>query len=227
MAHILDNPVWNALESGNANLANGNNYAKYLDSDVSPFVALRDFDATCFENLYELLPHRDINILACTQPIDMPPHWEVVAMAHGYQMVYTRRPDELQRSYLPLADLSALHVNNMMALTDLTNPGPFAQRTLAFGHYQGVWHNNQLVAMAGQRMQPYNYAEISAVCTHPEYAGKGYARELITSQIIRMQAANLTPFLHVRNNNERAVKLYKQLGFEFRTDIYFHVFKKR
>ena len=226
-SHILTNPVWNALKSGNANLARGNDNAMYFDTEISPFVALRNIDSTCLNSLYEILPIRDISILACAQVIDMPVQWQILAIAQGYQMVYKGVAGDMQRYDLPLTDLSARHIGDMMNLTQLTNPGPFSHRTIEFGHYQGAWNGHQLVAMAGQRMQPYNYAEISAVCTHPDHAGKGYARELIAAQVIRMQAANLTPFLHVRQDNERALKLYEQLGFAIRSDMYFHVFKKR
>lgn len=226
-SHILDNPVWNALQSGNTSLAKGGDDAMYFDSEVSPFIALRDIDSICFESLYAQRGYGDINILACTNAIELPKQWEVIAVAQGYQMIYSRPAGEIQLSGIALTNLSTQDVSDMVDLAKLCNPGPFGKRTIAFGHYQGVWQNHELVAMAGQRMQPYSYAEISAVCTHPGHTGKGFAGELLVAQIIRMQAANLTPFLHVRYDNERAIKLYKQLGFVIRSDMYFHIFKKR
>ena len=80
--------------------------------------------------------------------------------------------------------------------------------------------------MAGQRLHPGNYAEISAVCTHPDYLGRGYARQLLLQQVQRIKANGETPFLHVRDDNERAINVYKSLGFEMRAQIYFYVMAK-
>jgi predicted GNAT family acetyltransferase len=125
-----------------------------------------------------------------------------------------------------LVTLTDEHIPQMLALTALTNPGPFAERTIDFGHYQGIFDGDKLVAMAGQRLHPGNYAEISAVCTHPDYLGRGYARQLLLQQVQRIKANDETPFLHVRDDNERAINVYKSLGFETRTAIYFYVLTK-
>ena len=114
----------------------------------------------------------------------------------------------------------------MLALTKLTNPGPFASRTIDFGHYYGVFDGGKLVAMAGQRMHIEDYTEISAVCTHPDYLGRGYAKQLLLGQIHRMRAAGNIPILHVRKNNERAVKVYESIGFTPRTTIHFNILQK-
>jgi len=82
------------------------------------------------------------------------------------------------------------------------------------------------VVVAGQRFHVFDHMEISAVCTHPDYTGRGYAKQLLQSQIDRITAANGIPFLHVRRDNERAIAVYESLGFFTRTDIYFYVIKK-
>jgi len=125
-----------------------------------------------------------------------------------------------------LVPLTNEHVPQMEALAKLTNPGPFAKKTIDFGHYHGVFENDKLVAMAGQRLYPYNYAEVSAVCTHPDHTGKGYARQLLQFQVDRIKAASEIPFLHVKDDNERAIKVYKSLGFATRTKVYFYVLVK-
>jgi predicted GNAT family acetyltransferase len=129
-------------------------------------------------------------------------------------------------THLPHIPLTDIHIPQMLALTKLTNPGPFAERTIDFGHYHGIFDGDKLVAMAGQRLHAGNYAEISAVCTHPDHLGKGYAKQLLLHQIHRIKANRETPFLHVRNDNERAINVYKSLGFETRTEIYFYVVVK-
>lgn len=226
MTDVLDNPVWHALDTGNSNLAKGNGDVKYFDIEVSPFVAMRDVNTESFNELYTELPAGRINFLAHTQLITLPPQWKLIACVHGYQMVHdqiisTGEPD------IQSFELSTEHADDMISLAKLTNPGPFSSRTIEFGYYRGIWHDSKLIAMAGQRMQPFNYAEVSAVCTHPDHAGKGYARQLLAEQIERIRAAEMIPFLHVKYDNERAVKLYERLGFVVRSDMYFYIFKKR
>ncbi|MDB5117740.1 MAG: hypothetical protein JWQ79_3232 [Mucilaginibacter sp.] len=223
--NILDNPAWSALISGNNHLSNGNEQAKYFDKEVSPFVALRENSADSFQSLYELVPHQEPVIFISTQEIDIPGKWSVLQCVKGLQMVYgnTIIPTKQEGELVPL---TKDHVPQMLDLTKLTNPGPFASRTIEFGHYRGVFDGDKLVAMAGQRLHVFNYAEISAVCTHPDYLGRGYARKLLTYHINRIIAESNIPFLHVRHDNERAIKVYESLGFLKRTEVYFYILKK-
>jgi predicted GNAT family acetyltransferase len=122
--------------------------------------------------------------------------------------------------------LSAQQVPAMLALTQLTNPGPFFNNTIAFGHYAGIFRDDELVAMAGQRLHAGPYAEISAVCTHPSYSGKGYASQLMLHQAHRIQAASGTPFLHVKLDNARAIRLYHTLGFVSRREVIMYTIQK-
>lgn len=127
---------------------------------------------------------------------------------------------------LELISLTEEHVSQMLSLTKLTNPGPFAPRTIDFGHYRGIFEGDQLAAMAGQRLYAFNYAEVSAVCTHPDHTGKGYARQLLIHQINRITASGDIPYLHVRSDNDRAIKVYESLGFVTRCNVWFYVIKK-
>jgi predicted GNAT family acetyltransferase len=108
----------------------------------------------------------------------------------------------------------------------LTNPGPFLNRTIQFGNYTGIISDGRLVAMAGQRQQPLPYIEISAVCTHPDHVGKGYASLLITEQIKRIIMAGTVPFLHVLAGNQSAISVYERLGFKTRRQLFAFVFQK-
>jgi predicted GNAT family acetyltransferase len=110
------------------------------------------------------------------------------------------------------------YIPEMLALTQLTAPGPFFQRTIEFGEYTGIFADDKLVAMAGQRMQPLPYVEISAVCTHPDHLGKGYAGMLLNEQIKRIMAVGKIPFLHVLADNP-AVRVYERVGFKTRKPI--------
>ncbi len=225
MSHVLDNPAWNALQSGNKPLAFGNGPVSYFDKEVSPFAALEENSEENFQQLYEQIPHNGPVLFVTPVEIVFSKQWEVLRTIRGLQMVCNSAavPNEVTAQLTPLTDN---HIPQMLELTKLTNPGPFASRTIDFGHYQGIFEGEKLVAMAGQRLHAFNYAEISAVCTHPDHTGKGYARQLLLNQINRIKAASGIPFLHVRYDNYRAIKVYESLGFATRIEVYFYVLKK-
>jgi len=223
--HVLDNPAWNALISGNKHLARGNNHVGYFDAEVSPFVAFEDHSVACFEELCTHIVHQNPVIYISLCEIEIPEIWKVVRIIRGFQMVC----DVEREPTVPAVNLQPLvgrNVPQMLALTRLTNPGPFAERTIEFGHYEGIFDGDTLAAMAGQRLHAFNYAEISAVCTHPDYLGRGYARQLLHYQVQRIKDAGGIPYLHVRHDNDRAVKVYEDLGFYTRTGVYFYVLAK-
>jgi ribosomal protein S18 acetylase RimI-like enzyme len=225
MSHLLNNPAWNALQSGNKHLAFGTGPVSYFDREVSPFAALEENSEENFKLLYKQIPHNSTVLFVSPVEIALSKQWEVLRTIRGLQMVcdnVTVR-NEVTVQLIPLTDED---IPKMLELTKLTNPGPFASRTIDFGHYQGIFEGEKLVAMAGQRLHPYNYAEISAVCTHPDHTGKGYARQLLLNQIHRIKAASEVPFLHVRYDNYRAIKVYESLGFATRIEVYFYVLKK-
>ena len=225
MQHVLDNPAWNALISGNKNLALGTNPAKYFDKEVSPFAGLENNTADNLELLHTLIPHNGPVLIVTTTETYIPAVWKQLHCVKGYQMVFEGNPVSYTPRYT-LKSLTKAHVEQMLALTKLTNPGPFAAKTIEFGHYKGIFEGELLVAMAGHRLHPFEYMEISAVCTHPDHLGKGYARELLNYQINTIKASNNIPFLHVRNDNERAIKVYESLGFKTRSEVYFYVLLK-
>jgi len=226
MQHVLDNPAWNALISGNKHLANGNGEVKYFDREVSPFVGFRDYSTENFQLLLDLLPHqREVRMITTPIETEIPAQWKVLREIKGLQMVYDIEKAPVEPE-LELTLLTDAHVPQMLALTKLTNPGPFDLRTIEFGQYYGVFDGDKLVAMTGQRMHVFNYAEVSAVCTHPDYTGKGYARQLLTHHVNRIKAASEIPFLHVRYNNDRAIKVYESIGFYTRQEVYFYLMVK-
>ena len=225
MQHVLDNPAWNALVSGNQNLALGNETVKYFDHEVSPFIGLKENTPDNFQLLHDTIPGSAPVLFVATHNVPQPQNWEQLACIKGYQMVYEAESLEFAPKF-ELTTLSEAHVQQMLELTKLTNPGPFGPRTIEFGHYRGIFEGDRLASMAGHRLHPFEYTEISAVCTHPDFLGKGYARELLLYHINYIKKNNGVPFLHVRYDNHRAIKVYVSLGFKTRTEVYFHVFKK-
>jgi ribosomal protein S18 acetylase RimI-like enzyme len=223
MEKVLDNPVWNALISGNKNLSKGDSHIKYFEREVSPFVAFDEISTANFSLLHEMIPHDSPVLFVSPREIEIPEPWKVRHTIKGLQMICDTDPAETEASLITLAEE---HIPEMVALAKLTNPGPFGNRTIDFGHYRGIFESEKLAAMAGQRLHIFNYAEISAVCTHPDHTGKGHARQLLIHQINRIRAAGEIPFLHVRYDNERAIKVYESLGFSTRTFMYFYVIQK-
>lgn len=219
MAHVLDNPVWNALISGNQALGHGTEQVKFFAADVSPFVGFAAPTIQAFEALHTLVPAgRRLGVVS-PEALEIPAQWQLVRSMQVYQMVQ-EQPVGDQREVAPkLIPLGPEHVPAMLALTKRMNPGPFFSNTIAFGHYAGVFDGNELVAMAGQRLHAGSYAEISAVCTHPDYLGRGYASHLLRYQAQRIRAAGGIPFLHVKTDNAPAIKVYQALGFAVRREM--------
>jgi ribosomal protein S18 acetylase RimI-like enzyme len=225
MEHLLDNPAWNALISGNRNLSFGNDDIKYFDAEVSPFAGFRENSPGNFQQLHDLLPYNRPVLFVAPAEIEIPATWKVLRVIHGVQMV-CETAEIGQETSVDLVPLNDEHVPQMIELTQLTNPGPFASKTIDFGHYHGIFEGDQLVAMAGQRLHAFNYAEVSAVCTRPAHTGKGYARQLILNQINRMKTAGNIPYLHSKADNDRAIKVYESLGFKTRIEVWFYFMVK-
>jgi ribosomal protein S18 acetylase RimI-like enzyme len=225
MKHVLDNPVWNALISTDKSMGLGDDKAKYFPPDVSPFAGTEENTPEHFQVLSELIPFAGPIGFFTDQKLLNPTPWSIHQRIDGFQMEYpltiVTRPDLLH-----ITDLDQQHVPEMLALTRLTNPGPFLPRTINFGNYQGIWIQDRLAAMAGQRLHVNTYTEISAVCTDPAFSGQGYARQLMLSQIFRIQSESCTPFLHVRTDNSRAIKIYQEIGFKIRKPMYIYILQK-
>ena len=240
MAHILDNPVWNALVTGNAALAEGEGEVKVFPADVAPFVGLKEINPGNLARLYQRVAGERAVAIVAPAPIDIPVVWKVLNRIQALQMIYpapakaaaspspitaaARRPAKAAgHSLIALGDKD---IPAMLELTALTNPGPFYQRTILFGSYTGIFEGDELVAMAGYRMHPGDFIEVSAVCTRPGYLGRGYARTLIMHLVGLIQTQHCTPFLHVRKDNKRAIEVYRQLGFETRHEMSINFIKK-
>lgn len=225
MPHILDNPVWHALRTHNGPLGRISGDSAYFLPQISPFVATEGETSVSLPALHDAIPFDNVVIFVTSRKADIPQPWKQLAMIGGYQMLY-EVPDMPATEGMAVVPLTTGHVPEMLALTSLTNPGPFEAETIRFGHYEGIFDNGHLVAMAGQRMHPEGFAEISAVCTHPDHLGKGYARHLLLRQVTRIRQAGETPFLHVKGDNTRAIGLYESLGFAIRTEVFFYVLTK-
>jgi len=225
MEQFLDNPIYNALLTGNAALSLGEGPVKFFPSDVSPFAGLARYDKEHLDLLYSQIPDgRDVALFTDHPMTDLF-SWTRAFSIDSYQLVYKKDVAETVPGF-HLRNLTHVNVPQMLALTELTHPGPFLDKTIDFGHYQGIFSGDDLLAMAGFRLHAGKYIEISAVCTHPDHSGKGYARALVNSQINFIKEKGNIPYLHVIVTNERALGIYKDMGFEIRKPIYISVLTK-
>ena len=226
MKHLLDNPVWEALGTEDARLNCGTAVVRYFADDVSPFVGMKCWDDHDLAILEKELPaDRSFSVMIADQ-VKIPACFEIVFTTPLYQMVCTRFQPIFDSS-LSMRSLGDADVPAMLELTSLTKPGPFLQRTIDFGHYIGIVEGDKLLAMAGERLHVQSYTEVSAVCTHPDHLGKGYASHLMSHACDTIIQRGNIPFLHVKQDNTRAIAKYEHLGFSIRSSFYFAVIKRR
>lgn len=224
MMATLNNPVWEALRTRQQDFNTGSSFVKYFPADVAPFIAMEKWDDSSTSILLQQIPrNRNFSVLIA-EKIALPKALTIVFTTPLYQMVCNNLMGD-DHHEVPIENLSKTHLPQMLALTAQTKPGPFFERTIEFGNYIGIVNNGELWAMAGERMKVPGYTEISAVCTKPEHLGKGFAATLITHAAKKIIQNNCIPFLHVRKDNTRAIKLYERLGFSINNEIFFAIFK--
>ncbi|QGZ94631.1 GNAT family N-acetyltransferase [Terricaulis silvestris] len=216
MAHPLDCPAWSALTSRQAALCLGGEHARRFREDIGPFAGTRDTSPEAVAALAALAYADDDMSLLEVAPPAPPPGIQLKLSALGVQMTTKGFTAGGRFSIEPLSDADA---PEMIALATLTKPGPFRAATHALGRFVGIRDNGRLVAMAGERMQMPGFVEISAVCTHPDYRGRGYGAALMRAVGDRILSEGDTPFLHAYASNTAAIALYKHLGFELRTEV--------
>ena len=147
-----------------------------------------------------------------------PPDWELLWRGEGVQLVASTLDAKPDEEAVPLGPAD---VPDMLSLTERTKPGPFLSRTVELGGYLGIRRDGALVAMAGERLRPPGWAEISAVCTDPAWRGHGFASRLTRAVAAGIIARGDTPFLHAIASNTTATRLYEELGFTFRRAVTF------
>jgi ribosomal protein S18 acetylase RimI-like enzyme len=221
----LDNPIWSALTSDCQHLGAGTDKAKHFLPDVATFAAVQEDTLENFQTLNGLSAEGQVVVLFSPKDELDPAPFTMIDKVLGIQMVFEGEVATSAKNYEIVA-LTAQDVPEMLALTSLTQPGPFLQRTILFAGYYGIFDGDKLVAMGGERLQGDACTEISAVCTHPDYAGRGFARALITRIVTNIKHAGRLPYLHVRSDNTNAIGLYASMGFVQRSVMNFYILKK-
>jgi len=227
--HPLDNIIWNALTTRQAEFAESFGQARRFMPEVTALGAFHEPSPEGYESLAGLLDTRGTVAVFLDEPYRKRAGWEWIAGAPLLQMVCENgnAPLTSQANSDPqLVVLGDADSPEMIELTALTKPGPFGKRTHELGTYLGIRREGKLVAMSGERMKVPGWTEVSAVCTHPDHTGHGYARILMAEVMRRIRNRGETPFLHVREDNVRAIELYRRLGFNARLRLHFAVLRK-
>jgi ribosomal protein S18 acetylase RimI-like enzyme len=226
--HALDNPIWKALMVAQSHLAQSVGEARKFPPEITPLGGFPQPSANSYVSLAELLGKQPaVGLFFDSTPI-VPTGWAILQGGPLLQMIHEDGANGAGQ-ILPIpgfVELNAADVPEMVALADLTKPGPFSTRTYELGGFVGIRREGRLAAMAGERLRAPGYTEVSAVCTHPDFLGRGFAAFLMQTVMERIRGRGETPFLHVRAENARAIGLYERLGFRSRVLLHYAVVRK-
>jgi GNAT superfamily N-acetyltransferase len=225
---LLDNPIWNSLSTEHGSLSLRDGQARRYQPAIGPLAGTPDQSVESYRALRELAGPGGILALFFPDPPAIPSGWSLFRGGVLTQMI-CRRPKLVglgsRAAGVVMRRLGATYVSAMVELATLTEPGPFRERTIELGNFYGILEGERLLAMAGQRMRVPGYVEVSAVCTHPDARGKGYAGMLMSEVMRDIIAEGATPFLHAFADNP-AVGLYTKLGFTHRRSFQLAVIKR-
>jgi GNAT superfamily N-acetyltransferase len=222
----LDNPIWHSLSGDHAQLAihSAGGLARRYPADIGPLSALRDETPAAFDELASIVPEGDSAALFLNARPDLTAAWQLLRDGTLIQMACAKVIDAP-----PIGEaIRPLHQPDfpeMIALATLTEPGPFRAHTASLGGFIGIRVGGRLAAMAGRRLSPAGCTEISAVCTHPDFRGRGYARALVAAVARSIEIEGRVPFLTSFEANAGAVRVYRQVGFKLRRRFQLAVIK--
>jgi ribosomal protein S18 acetylase RimI-like enzyme len=213
----LDNPFWFSLRTRHAAIAVGDGDALRYPPECAPFLGIAHDDAAPESMLALVAPGESVYLLGVAP--NRTNGFRIRAAKPLVQMVRETPLDEPDGpEILPLDER---HREDVLALTALVYPHYFRARTMAMGAYFGIYRDGRLAAMIGERLGTDDATEMSAICTHPDFNGLGYARRLTAMLTNRTLASGRLPFLHVSYENPRAKLLYERMGYRLRADIGF------
>jgi predicted GNAT family acetyltransferase len=229
--HPLDNPIWKALTTKQAGFSETSKLARRFPPEVTLLGAMDVPTCEAYESMGGLLKADEACALFLHEVARLPSSlslaMEEVPLSQMVCEEFARPVGQAAATAAPeIEEMGQQDVAEMVALAELTKPGPFGPRTRELGTYLGIRQDGRLAAMAGERLQFAGHTEVSAVCTHPDFLGRGYAAALMSALVERIIARNETAFLHVRSANPRAIELYKRLGFRERLVFQLAVVRK-
>jgi ribosomal protein S18 acetylase RimI-like enzyme len=221
---LLDNPIWNALTTRQSHFGIGGVRARRFDSAIGPLSGINEQSDEAYAELAQLLAPSEIAILFLTEAPRLSQAWKTLRSGLLTQMICRGEPVPPSRAgkdgeLFTIESLTARDVPEMLELVRLTEPGPFARRTIELGGYLGIRDGGRLAAMAGQRLAPSGFTEVSAVCTHPDFRGRRYAQLLVATVAQRIRERGETPFLTLMASNTSAFRVYEAAGFKTRRTL--------
>lgn len=215
MDHPLDRPIWTALTTRHAAFALSSGGTRRFHPDIGLFAAGPSPDAGGLAGLAALVRPQAVIYLQEEVELAPPEGFTALQTLETFQMVahHMAAPP----AAFAFEDLAAADGPEMLALVELTKPGPYAPRGYELGRFIGIRHEGRLIAMAGERLKTPGFTEISGVCTHPDHRGQGHAGRLMREIGRGIMARGETPCLHVRAANTGAIAFYRKLGFTTRS----------
>lgn len=224
--HPLDRPIWSSLTGRLAHLRVGTPAAWRFERAVNVFVAPRDFSNEAIAAVADLVAPGEEVVAIEPQPLPTPPGFERVKDAPLVQLFPERRIDPVQPGGVELLEMGDADADDLLALATLTKPGPYVRLTHRMGRFVGVRQDGRLIAMGGERFVAPGHTEISAICVHPDYQGRGLGRHLSAFIADRIYARGETPFIQAWSTNTPAVGLYQSMGFAIRRELDVSVLRK-
>jgi len=213
----LDNPVWNSLSESHSDFAIDYNGTLFYDPDYCPFGGFTELESTKeASNQYSALAE---NFFIVGEKPEVSNALKIAKELVCLQMIIYNKIEQPITS--KIVKLTEVHNDKLVHLVNLVQPGYFKDKTSSLGNYYGIFNDDQLIAVTGERMKMNDFTEVSAIITHPDHTGKGYAKQLITHVVNSIIEENKIPFLHVVETNIGAIKLYEKLGFVTRRKMSF------
>ena len=209
--NLLANISWHSLNGSHARYSSGTKVARRYARGFSPIIGFADVERPDFS---ALAPYCDLgeHFYCGGWSGPAPAGWQIEADSSAWQLIWAGQLPDAQETP-GVVRMGAEHLTAMLELVTMTQPGPFAERTIELGEYYGIFEAGRLVAMAGERFEVAQLKEISTVCTHPDFRGRGLARRLVEHLLHRALARGQMPFLHVMRENDAAGRIYERMGF--------------
>ncbi|MDQ1164732.1 GNAT family N-acetyltransferase [Flavobacterium sp. SORGH_AS_0622] len=213
----LDNPVWNSLSEEHEKFCIDYNGVKFYNPDYCPFGGFINLEET--EKATGAYAALSENFFVVGEKPKISSSLKIVRELVCLQMIIHEKIQlKIDNEIIKLTDD---YKHELLDLVNLVQPGYFKPKTTSLGNYYGIFVDQKLVAVAGERMKMNDFTEVSAIITHPDYTGKGYAKQLTAYVANQIFTENKTPFLHVVESNIGAIKLYEKLGFVTRRKMSF------
>lgn len=221
----FQNPVWQSLCETHKKFVVEYNNVKFYHPDVCTFGSFtNEKDTFLAINEYAKLKNSFFLVSESKTPTFDKEKIILTKKIEGCQMILDQLTDlDISEKIIPLSDK---YIDAIYDLVWLVMPGYYEKRSFEMGDYFGIFRNNKLVAVTGQRMQSNDWTEISAVVTHPDFTRQGLAKQLVAHTAKEILKQNKIPILHTNKGNP-AIGLYEKIGFRISRDMNWWLFSKK